>query len=296
MRIFVTGATGYIGSSVVKDMILEGHEVVGLARSDEGEAKLRTLGAQPLRGDLTDLEILNRAAAAADAVAHLAFNQDLSQLAKCGQIEIPAIGAMGDALAGSGKSFVSTSGTGFIADGVVITEAMQRPDDEQLFRRPEQETKKLLAKGVKAMIVRVPQVYGPQNRSTVAALIRIAREKGYVAYVGEGNYRWPSAHRDDIARVYRLAIEKGQAGCIYHPVAEEGFCVRDLARIIAERLNLPLRSIPPEEANAYFGFVAMFATMDNPVSSAITRAALGWAPTCPTMFEDLRDGDYFDPQ
>jgi len=296
VRIFMTGATGYIGSSAVKDMVEAGHEVIGLARSDENEAKLRSLGAKALRGDLADLEVLRRGAAEADAVAHLAFSMDLSRMVENGQMEVAAIEAMGDALAGTGKPFVSTSGTGLIVNGVQLTEDMQRPDDEQLFRRPEQETKKLVAKGVKAMIVRIPQVNGPRNSGFVPALIRIAREKGYVAYVGEGANRWPAAHRDDAARVYRLAMEKGKAGRIYHAVAEEGYRLRDLAQIIAERLNLSLRSIAPEDANAYYGFVTMFATMDNPVSSAATRAELGWRPTGPTTFEDLRNGDYFDPK
>jgi len=296
MRIFVTGATGYIGSAVVKDMVAAGHEVIGLARSDQNEAKLRGMGATALRGALTDLDCLRRGAAQADAVAHLAFSLDLSKMVESGQIEVAAIGAMGEALAGSGKAFVATSACGLIVDGELLTEDRERAADEQLFRRPEQETKKLLAKGVKAMIVRIPQVNGPQNRGFVPALIHIARGKGYAAYIGEGSNRWPAAHRDDAARVYRLAIEQGRAGRIYHAVAEEGMRMRDLMGIIAERLGVPLRSITPEQANDYYGSVAMFAKMDSPVSSALTRAELGWTPIGPTTFEDLRNEDYFDTQ
>lgn len=293
MQIFVTGGSGYIGSAAVKDMIQEGHQVVGLSRSDENDARLRELGATPLRGDLGDLDSLRRGAGAADAVAHLAFSLDLSKMIESGQTEIAAIAAMGDALKGTDKPFVATSACGLIIDGELLTEERERPEDEQLFRRPEQETKKLLDKGVKAMIVRIPQVNGPQNRGFVPALIGIARAKGYAAYIGEGANRWPAAHRDDAGRLYRLAIEKGRAGGIYHAVAEV-IRLRDLTAIIAERLGVPLRSITPEEANDYYGSVAMFAKMDNPTSSDITRRELGWEPTGPTTFEDLANEDYFD--
>jgi len=191
---------------------------------------------------------LRRGATQSDAVAHLAFSLDLSKMIESGQIEVDAIAAMGEALEGTGKPFVATSGCGLIVDGELLTEDRQRPDDEQLFRRPEHETKKLLVKGVKAMIVRIPQVNGPQNRGFVPALINIARQKGYAAYIGEGNNRWPAAHRDDAARVYRLAIEKGQGGKIYHAVAEEGVRLRDITGLIAEELGVPLRSITPAEA------------------------------------------------
>ncbi len=217
-------------------------------------------------------------------------------MVESGQIEVAAITAMGEALAGTGKPFVATSGCGLIVDGELLTEDHQRPNDEQLFRRPEQEARKLLDKGIKAMVVRIPQVNGPHNQGFVPALINIARQKGYAAYIGEGNNRWPAAHRDDAARVYRLAIEKGHAGRNYHAVAEEGYRLRDLTAIIAQRLDVPLRSVAPEEADAYYGFVGMFAKMDNPVSSAITRYELGWTPTGPTTFEDLASGDYFDPR
>ena len=293
MRIFVTGASGYVGSAAVKDMLAAGHEVIGLARSDDSEVKVRALGAEPLRGELTNHESLRRGAEQADAVAHFAFIHDFSKFAENGRIDAAAIAAIGEALAGTGKPFVTTSGTGLMAQGKLLTEDMERPDDEGLPRLSEQAAKKLLDKGVKAMVVRLPQVNGPQNHGFVPILIQNAREKGYAAYVGDGGNRWPAAHRDDAARVYRLAIETGRAGRNYHAVAEEGLRMRDIAGVIAEGLGVPLRAITPEEAKGYFGWFTMFAQMDNPVSSAITRAELGWEPTGPTTFEDMRNEDYF---
>jgi nucleoside-diphosphate-sugar epimerase len=293
MRIFVTGASGYVGSAAVKDMLAAGHQVIGLARSDESEAKVRALGAEPLRGELTDLASLRRGAARADAVAHLAFIHDFSKFAENGRIDAEAIAAIGEALAGTGKPLVTTSGTGLLAQGALATEDMERPDTEGLPRLSEQATKKLLDKGIRAMVVRLPQVNGPQNHGFVPNLIQNAREKGFAAYVGDGGNRWPAAHRDDAARVYRLAIEKGRAGRNYHAVAEEGLRMRDIAGMIADGLGVPLHAITPEEANGYYGWFAMFAQMDNPTSSAITRAELGWEPTGPTTFEDMRNEDYF---
>jgi nucleoside-diphosphate-sugar epimerase len=201
---------------------------------------------------------------------------------------------MGEALEGTSKPIVTTSGTGMIAPGQLATEDMERPDDEDFPRISERATRKLLDKGIKAMVVRLPQVNGPQNHAFVPILIQTARDKGFSAYVGEGSNRWPACHRDDAARVYRLAIEKGRAGRNYHAVAEEGIPMRALAEAIAEGTGLPLRSITPEEAKDYYGWFAMFAMMDNPSSSAITRWELGWEPTGTTTLHDLRHGDYFD--
>jgi nucleoside-diphosphate-sugar epimerase len=294
MRIFVTGASGYVGSAAVKDMVAAGHKVIGLIRSDEGEAKVRALGAEPLRGELTDHDSLRRGASQADAVAHLAFIHDFSKFEENGRIDAAAIAVMGEVLAGTGKPFVVTSGTALITNGQLVTEDAKRPDTEGIPRLSEQAARKLLDKNVKAMVVRLPQVNGPHNHGFVTILIQIAREKGYAAYIGDGANRWPACHRDDAARVYRLAIEKGRAGRNYHAVAEEGLAMRDLMGAIAEGLGVPLRSIAPEEAQAYFGWFAMFAQMDNPASSAITRAELGWEPTGPTTLEDLRNEDYFE--
>lgn len=296
MRIFVTGASGYVGSAVVKDMLAAGHEVIGLARTDDGEAKVRALGATALRGDLIDHDSLRRGAQEADAVAHLAFIHDFSKLAENVEIDAAAIAVMGEALAGSGKAFVATSGTGLIADGQLLTEDMQRPDTDGPPRLSEQATRKLLDRGVKAMVVRLPQVNGPHNHGFVPILIQIAREKGYAAYIGDGANRWPACHRDDAACVYRLAIEKGQAGRNYHAVAEEGFAMRDLMGVIAEGLGVPILSITRDESRDYHGWFAMFAQMDNPTSSLITRRELGWEPAGPTTFNDMHDEDYFGAQ
>ncbi|MCW6528974.1 SDR family oxidoreductase [Sphingomonas sp. MMSM20] len=293
MRIFVTGASGYVGSAAVKDMVAAGHEVIGLARSDASAAAVRALGAEPLRGDLTDLDSLRRGAERADAVAHLAFNHDFSTFAENGRVDAAAIAAMGEALTGTDKPIVTTSGTGMVAQGQLATEDMVRPDTADMPRVSEQATRKLLDKGIRAMVVRLPQVNGPHNHGFVPILIQIARAKGYAAYVGDGANRWPACHRDDAARVYRLAIEKGRAGRNYHAVAEEGLAMRDLMEVIAQGLGVPLRAIAPDEAADYFGWFAMFAQMDNPSSSAITRAELGWHPTGPTTFEDMRNEDYF---
>ena len=278
MRIFVTGASGYVGSAAVKDMLAAGHEVIGLARSDASEAAIRALGAAPLRGDLTDLDSLRRGADRADAVAHLAFNHDFSTFAENGRVDGAAIAAMGEMLAGTGQ---------------IATEDMARADSPDMPRISEQATRRLVDKGIRAMVVRLPQVNGPHNHGFVPILIQTAQAKGYAAYVGDGANRWPACHRDDAARVYRLAIEKGHAGRNYHAVAEEGLAMRDLMSVIAQGLGVPLRSIAPDEAPGYFGWFATFAQMDNPSSSAITRAELGWQPVGPTTFEDMRNEDYF---
>jgi nucleoside-diphosphate-sugar epimerase len=267
--------------------------VIGLARSEDSAGKLLALDVEPLRGELTDLDSLRRGAEQADAVAHLAFIHDFTKFAESGRIDATAVAAIGEVLAGTGKPFVTTSATGLMAPGQLLTEDMERPDDDALPRLSEQTTRKLLDKGVKAMVVRLPQVNGPQNHGLVPILIQIAREKGYAAYVGDGGNRWPAVRREDAARVYRLAIEKGRAGRLYHAVAEEGLPMRDLAGVIADGLSVPLRSIPHEEAKDYYGWFAMFAQMDNPVSSALTRTELGWEPTGPSMFEDMRNEDYF---
>ncbi len=294
MRIFVTGASGYVGSAVVKDMVEAGHEVIGLARSEESVAKVRALGASPFKGDLQDLASLRRGAEQADAVAHLAAHHDFSNMAESARIASAAVAAIGEALAGTGKPFVNTAPTGMIAQGELITEDMQRPEMPGRPLSAEGETRKLFEQGVKAMNVRLPQVNGPKNRAFVPMLIGITREKGSAAYIGDGRNRWPTGHRDDVARLYRLAIEKGQGGRNYHAVAEEGVPMLDILATIAARLGVPLKSIHPEQAAEHYGWFAMFAQMDNPVSSAITRAELGWEPEKPTLLENLRDGDYFD--
>ena len=296
MKFFVTGGSGYIGSHVVKDLLANGHEVEGLSRSEKNDLQLRALGAEALRGDLSSHDVLRRAVQRSDAIVHLAFgafSQDMSENFERGRVEADAISVMGDEVAGVGKPLVTTSGCGLIAEGVVVTEDMVRRPDEGLFRSSEQMTPNVVARGAKAMVVRIPQVNGPNNEGFVPLLIQLAKANGYAAYIGEGLNRWPAAHVEDAAAVYRLAAEKGQAGQIFHAVAEEGVALRDIASVIAEKLDLPLRSIAPGEAELYFGQFTMFAAMDNPVSSLVTRNELGWEPTGPTMLEDIRNGDYF---
>lgn len=293
MRIFVTGASGYIGSAVAKDMVVNGHQVIGLARSEESETKLRAAGIEPLRGDITDLASLRRGAERADAVAHLAFNHDFSKFAQNGADDEAAIAAMGEVLAGSGKALVVTSGTALVgAPGTIATEDMGR-DEQTTPRRSEQAVFALTGKGVKAMVIRVPQVHGPHDHGFVQILINTARQKGYAAYIGDGANRWPLVHVSDIASIYRLAIEKGEAGHNYHAVGEEGVALRDIATRIAEGTGVPARSITPEEAEGYYGWFALFAGMDNRSSSAVTRKALGWQPKGPTLLEDMSNPDYF---
>lgn len=297
MKIFVTGGSGYIGSRVVQDLVANGHDVEGLSRSEKSDAKLEALGARPVRGDLVDHGALKRGIQRAEGVIHLAFgsfSQDMSENFASGRIEADAISVMGDEVAGTDKPLVTTSGCGLIADGVVLTEAMKRPADEGLFRVSEQMTSEVVARGAKAMVVRIPQVSGPENEGFVPLLIQLARVHGFAAYVGEGRNRWPAAYVEDAAALYRLVVEKGRAGQIYHAVAEEGVTLRDIASVIAEKLNVPISSLAAAEAESYFRQFTMFASMDNPVSSASTRKELGWEPQGPIMLEVMHNGDYFD--
>jgi nucleoside-diphosphate-sugar epimerase len=293
MRVFVTGASGYIGSALVQDLLAAGHEVVGLARSDESAAEIEAAGATALRGDITDHDSLQRGARDADAVAHLAFNHDFSKFAQNGADDAAAIRAMGDVLAGSGKPLVTTSGTGMLSNGKLATEDTVREPNPNMPRQTEPATDEQVARGVKAMSIRLPQVHGPGDHAFTPMLINIAREKGYAAYIGDGANRWPAVHRLDAAKLYLLALEKGQAGRNYHAVAEEGVRMRDIAETIGRGLGVPVKSITAEEAGDYFGWFAMFAGMDNPASSAITRKELGWNPVGPTLIHDMENEDYF---
>lgn len=295
MRVFVTGASGYVGSAALPKLIAAGHQVVGLARSDASAAAIRALGAEPLAGELTDLDALTRGARESDGVIHLGFNHDFSKFAENGRVDKAAITAMGEVLEGTGKPLVVTSGTGFLTfDGSTATEDVQRAADEPSPRLSEQAVLAFLNRGVKAMAVRLPQVHGRGDHGFTPMLINIAREHGYAAYVGEGASRWSAVARDDAAKAFQLAFDKGQAGRTYHAVAEEGIPQRVIADAIGRGLGVPVRSIAPEEAEGYYGWFARFAMMDSPVSSAITRAELGWEPTGPGLIEDLETQDYFD--
>ncbi len=293
MRVFVTGAAGFIGTAVTRELIAAGHTVVGLARSDANAAALAAAGAHVHRGSLEDLDSLRAGAAQADGVIHLAFIHDFSKFAENGQIDKRAIEAMGEVLAGSGKPFVVTSGTAMLATGRPATEEDVRSGDG-LPRVSEQAGLAFAARGVRATVVRLPQVHGGEGKAGfVGYLFEVARQKGVAAYVGDGSNRWAAGHRLDVARVYRLALEKGAAGANYHAVGDEGVPLRDIAEVFTRHLDVPTVSIPPEQAEAHFGWLATFAALDMPASSALTQQRLGWKPTQPGLLADIGQPGYF---
>ncbi len=288
MRVFVTGATGFIGTVVVRDLIQAGHQVLGLARSDAGAAALAAAGAQVHRGDLEDLESLRAGAAASDGVIHTAFIHDFSKFQENSEIDRRAIETIGRVLAGSVRPFVVTSGTLLVKPGHTVTEDMAVPSDSSIPRVSEQTALSLIPKGVRASIVRLPQVHDRDKAGLVTFLIAAAREKGVSAYIGEGRNRWSAVHRLDVPAVYRLALEKAPAGGIYHAVGEEGVPLRDIAEAIGRGLKLPVVSKSGDDATNHFGWLAMFAGMDGPASSTLTQQRLGWRPTQSTgLIADL---------
>jgi nucleoside-diphosphate-sugar epimerase len=292
MRVFITGATGFIGTVVVQELIRAGHQVLGLARSEAGAKALATAGAQVHRGDLEDLESLRAGAAAADGVIHAAFVHDFAKFKENGQIDRRAIEAIGQVLAGSDRPFVVTSGTLLVKPGQLATEDMAVPHDSSIPRVSEQTALSLIPKAVRASIVRLPQVHDRDKAGLVSFLIAIAREKGVSAYIGEGRNRWSAVHRLDVAPVYRLALEKGHAAATYHAVAEEGVPLRDIAEAIGRGLKLPVVSKSGDDATKHFGVLTTFVGMDGPASSALTQQRLGWHPTQPTGL--LADLDQFN--
>jgi len=292
MRVFVTGATGFIGSAVVKELIGAGHQVLGMARSDAGAKLLEAAGAQTIRGDLEDLGSLRGGTAATDAVVHTAFRHDWSKFAEACELDKRAIETIGAVLRGSSRPFIVSSGVG-VAQGRAATEDdPPLPSSPSLPRVSEVTAVALMERGVHASVMRLPQVHDTVKQGLVTPLIAVARAKGVSAYVGEGQNRWPAAHVRDVARLYLLALEKGTAGARYHAVAEEGVALKDIATAIGRGLNVPVISIPQEHAGEHFGFLGYFAGRDPLTSSAQTRAKLGWNPTGPSLLTDLGNMRY----
>ena len=296
MRVFVTGASGFVGSAVVRELLGAGHEVVGLARSEASADALKAAGVEVLRGSLDDPEALARAAAASDGVIHLAFKHDFDNFQANCETDRVAVEAIGGALAGSGKPFVITSGTlmvAFTAPGQLGTETFAPPKGVPR-AASEIATLDFASRGVRSSVIRLPPTVHADGMGGFAPiLIEIARAKGVAGYVGNGQNRWPAAHRSGVARLYRLALENGPGGKRYHAVQEEGIPTRRIAEAIGAGLNVPTASIKPEDAPAHFGFLGMFAGLDAPSSSQLTRAELGWEPTGPGLIEDLETGSYF---
>ncbi len=296
MRVFVTGASGFVGSAVVKELLSQGHKVTGLARSDASAETVAALGAEVHRGSLEDLDSLRSGADKSDGVMHLGFVHDFSKYQENCEIDRRAIEAMADALAGSDRALVVTSGTGLVR-GKLAVETDAPLDSASMPRAAGEEATQAAAKrGVRAMIMRLPQVHGDGDHGFVPLLAGISQAKGAAAYIGDGANRWPAVHRFDCARLYRLAFEKGARGAAYHAVGEEGIAAKDIAAAIGRQLKLPVVSKKPEEAFDHFGWFAMFAGMDNPSSSAITRKALGWEPKEVGLLADIDRPGYFSPQ
>lgn len=295
MRVFVTGASGWVGTAVVKELLASGHHVVGLARSEEGAKKVADLGADLLRGSLDDVDGLRQAAAQADGVIHTAFNHDFSRLAENCEQERRAIDAMGAGLQGSGRPFVVTSGVALLAPGRVTSEDdPTRIPSESFPRSPEITAGAFEERGVRVAAIRLaPTVHGIGDKGFVPRLIDIAREKGVSAYVGEGRNRWPAVHRLDAAHLYRLALEHGATGGPFHAIAEEGVPMKEIAEAIGRGLNMPVVSKSLEEAAEHFGWFARFASVDCPSSSTRTRSLLGWAPEHPSLLADMENPAYF---
>jgi nucleoside-diphosphate-sugar epimerase len=289
VRIFVTGATGFIGSAVVTELIEAGHQVVGLARTDEATAALASAGADPHRGSLEDLDSLRAGAANADGVIHTAFIHDFARLQDSGRVDLRAVETLAAAL--EGRPLVITSGTALVAPGRPATEEdVSDPEGAGSHRAPSEHA--ALAAG--GSVVRFPPtVHGEGDHGFVPVLIDAARTRGVSAYVGDGSNRWAAVHRLDAARLFRLAVESAPAGSVLHGVGEEGVPTREIAEVIGRHLDMPVTSISPDEALEHFGWIGRFFAVDVPASSAITQDRLGWRPTHHGLLEDLEQGHYF---
>ena len=289
MRVFVTGATGFIGSTIVAELLRHGHQVLGLTRSDAGAQALAGMGAEAHRGSLEDLDSLRLGAAQSDGVTHCAFDHDFSNFAANCEKDSRAIAALGAALAGSDRPLVVTSGVGMGSPGhgQLATEDVFNPEHPNPRRASELTANALAAHGINVSVVRLPQVHDTTKHGLISYAIAVARDKGVSAYVGEGSNRFAAAHVFDVAKLYRLAIEKGEPGARYHAVAEEGVAFRDIAEVIARELDVPSATLSPEQAAAHFGWLGMFAGLDLAASSAQTRAKLDWTPAGPGLLQDL---------
>jgi nucleoside-diphosphate-sugar epimerase len=293
MRVFVTGATGFIGSAIVQELITAGHKVLGLARTDAATKSLIAAGAEVHRGDLDDLESLRSGAAGSEAIIHTAFNHDFSQYQINCESDRRVIEALGSVLAGSDRPFIVSAGVGVITPGRAATENDAAVPSSILPRSASEEAAVSLAqRGVHASVIRLPQVHNLEKQGLITYLINIAREKRVSAFVGDGANRWPAVHRLDVAHLYKLVLEKGSAGACYHGIAEEGVPLREIAGAIGGRLQVPVVSKSPEQAADHFGWLGVFAGLDCPASSALTQQRLGWRPVQPGLIHDLERGSF----
>jgi nucleoside-diphosphate-sugar epimerase len=294
MRIFITGASGFIGSAIVRELIDAGHRVLGLARSHAAARALATLGAEAHRGELADVQSLAAGARECDGVIHAAFNHDWANYAAAAQTDRQAIETLGAALAGTNHPLLVTSGT-LLAQRTSALATEQNAPDPNFPRKSEDAALSVASKGVRVSVLRLPpSVHGDGDRGFIPALIALARQKGASAYVGDGLNRWPTVHRLDAARLYGLALEKGAAGATYHAVADQGVPFREIAQVIGRRLNIPVVSKTPEEAAGHFGWLAHFVGVDCPASSAQTQQSLGWRPVQALLIPDIDRPTYFE--
>ncbi len=294
MRIFLTGATGFIGSRIARELADAGHRVLGMTRSDAGAAALAAAGVEAYRGTLEDPDSLRAGAAQADAVIHTAFDHDFSRFAANCAKDHAAIRALGEALKGTDRPLLITSGTGMgsAEPGLPATEDVLNLEHPNPRSASERSGLQLLDAGIHVVVVRLPQVHDTARQGLVTPFIQISRQRGVAAYVGDGSNRWPAAHVLDVARLYRLALEHGAPGTRYHAVAEEGIPVRQIAEAVGAGLGVPVRSIAADEAGAHFGWLGAFAALDLPAASTWTRDALDWHPDGPGLLADLRHMDY----